>query len=85
MGHLTVAKNLVAHRATSLQYLVAQTYFLVVPGVRTPDLSGPESLNLVHSLICARAPCGPESVLSHGFRPDYINNTFLFLVELPGE
>ena len=39
---------LVAPRATSIQYLVAQTYFLVVPGVRTPDLSSPVRLYHEH-------------------------------------
>ena len=33
---------MVAHWSTSPQYLVAQTCFLVVPGVRTLDLSGPD-------------------------------------------
>ena len=36
---------MVAHWATSPQYLVVQTCFLVVPGVRTVDLSGPETPN----------------------------------------
>ena len=40
---------MVAHWATSPQYLVAQTCFLVVPGVRTLDLSGPgPSIYLIH-------------------------------------
>ena len=39
-----MAKNdVVAHRATRLSILVAQHCFLVVPGVRTPDLSSPAS------------------------------------------
>ena len=42
-----MAKTLVAHRATRLQYLAAQTPFLVVPGVRTPDLSGPVDLEKI--------------------------------------
>ena len=60
-GGNQILSFLVAHRATSLQYLVAETCFLVVPGVQTPDLSGPE-INLLRIHYCDKGPfCGAHN------------------------